>query len=47
MEKIYSEQQNAYEVWAVKKETIDFLIAFSKSLRYTRYKNLQFEMNLN
>ena len=47
MEKIYSEQQNACEIWAVKKETIDFLIAFSKSLRYTRYNNLQFETNLN
>ena len=47
MEKIYSEHQTACEIWAVNKETISFLIAYSKSLRYTRYNKIQFETNLN
>ena len=47
MEKVYSTEQNACDTWEVSKETINFLLAFSKSLRYTRYKQLQFETNLN
>ena len=47
MEKIYSEEQNACEFWEVSKEKVNFLIAFSQSLRITRYQKFQFETNLN
>lgn len=30
-----------------KKETIDFLLNYSKALRINRYKNLQFESFIN
>ncbi len=47
MEKIYSEEQHACEIWEVNKEKVDFLIAFSQSLRITRYQKFLFETNLN
>ena len=47
MEKIYSKEQDACEIWEVNQEKVNFLIAFSQSLRITRYQQFQFETNLN
>jgi hypothetical protein len=47
MEKIYSERPSACEFRQVSKEKIDFLLAFSKSLRVLSYKGYAFEANLN
>jgi hypothetical protein len=47
MEKIYSEKANTCEGCGVKKETIDFLLQYSKSLHILGYKRFTFETNLN
>ena len=47
MEKIYSEQANTCEGCTVKKETIDFLLQYSKTLHVLGYRGFTFESNLN
>jgi len=42
MEKIYSEQ-NICGDFTIQKETIDFLLSYSKSLNYTRIGDFIFE----
>lgn len=47
MEKIYSKVQDKTEKIEAKKETIDFILNFSKSLKITQVKGIQFESNIN
>jgi hypothetical protein len=47
MEKIYSEPARACEGCHVKKETVDFLLQFSRSLHVLNYRGVQFETTLN
>lgn len=47
MEKIYLKDKNKCTIVKAKPETIEFLLAFSKSLQLTEVKGLQFESNLN
>lgn len=47
MEKIYSEHASACELKRVSDEKVAFLLAFSKSLRVTRFKTYAFETHLN
>lgn len=47
MEKIYSEQTNTCRLTRVKKETISFLLQYSRSLKVLNYKGFQFETHLN
>ncbi len=47
MEKIYTKDQNKTKVISTKPETIEFLLAYSKSLKITEVDGLQFESNLN
>lgn len=46
MEKIYSEEQTA-RLTKTSKETVKFLLDFSKSLRVTDYQGVQFDTILN
>jgi hypothetical protein len=45
MAKLYSEKK--LKKMSPKKETIDFLLNYSKALRISNYKNIQFENILN
>lgn len=45
MAKLYSEKK--LKKMAPKKETIDFLLNYSKALRISSYKNFQFESLIN
>ncbi len=47
MEKIYSEEKNAYPLTKVAPEKIRFLLDYSKSLSIVGYKRFKFEANLN
>lgn len=47
MEKIYSKRPEQCEIVKAKPETISFLLNYSKSLKITKAKGLQFESNLN
>lgn len=47
MEKIYSEPTGTCEGCRVKKETVDFLLQYSRTLHVLGYKGLTFESNLN
>jgi hypothetical protein len=47
MEKIYSEQANTCRECKVKKETIAFLMQYSRSLHVTGYQDFTFEASLN
>lgn len=47
MEKIYTKKKNNSEIIAAKPETVDFLLAYSKSLKITKAKGITFESNLN
>ncbi len=47
MEKIYSEQTNTCRLTRVKKETITFLLHYSRSLKVINYQGFQFESHLN
>lgn len=47
MEKIYPNTQRQCKIVKAKPETIDFLLNYSKSLKITKAKGMQFESNLN
>ncbi len=48
MEKIYSkETKKKCRLIKAKPETIDYLLSYSKSLKVTKAKGMQFESNLN
>ncbi|MGB5172492.1 hypothetical protein [Eudoraea sp.] len=47
MEKIYSEEQNTCKLAKAKPATIQFLLNYSKSLRFAEYSGFKFETNLN
>ncbi len=47
MEKIYFESQKKGSSVKACRETIQFLISYSKSLRFVEHNNLQFEISLN
>lgn len=47
MEKIYTKDYNKCTLVKAKPETIEFLLAFSKSLKITEVNGLHFESNLN
>lgn len=47
MEKIYTKKKNHCKLIAAKPETVDFLLAYSKSLEITKTKGMTFESNLN
>lgn len=47
MAKIYSEKTPKHLNLQPKKETVDFLLSYSKALRVNYYKNLKFEALLN
>jgi len=46
MEKIYSDEQ-VCKLAKASEETVQFLLAFSKSLHVSEYKNVTFESFLN
>ncbi|MEE1977079.1 hypothetical protein V1I91_13415 [Maribacter cobaltidurans] len=47
MEKIYQTKKNQCKLVSAKPETIKFLLDYSKSLKVTEAKGIQFESNLN
>ena len=47
MEKIYSEHQKECTLVSVSKETVQFLLNFSRSLHVIEYKDFKFENILN
>lgn len=47
MEKIYSKQKQKRTALKAKPETVEFLLAYSKSLKITEAKGIKFESNLN
>ncbi|MDO1514420.1 hypothetical protein Q2T41_19495 [Maribacter confluentis] len=47
MEKIYTDKIEKCTLVKARPETIEFLLAYSKSLDITETKGLQFESNLN
>jgi hypothetical protein len=47
MEKTYATEKNKCKLIKTKPETINFLLAYSKSLKITEAKGIQFESNLN
>lgn len=47
MEKIYTKKKNNSKIIAASPETVDFLLAYSKSLEITKVKGITFESNLN
>ena len=47
MEKLYTKNQSNTKEVKAKRETIQFLLSYSKSLNITEADGLQFETNLN
>ncbi|AWX45969.1 hypothetical protein HME9304_03001 [Flagellimonas maritima] len=47
MENIYSEEQSTVKTVKASKETVDFLLSYSKSMQVVDYKNHKFEVVLN
>lgn len=47
MEKIYSKKKDKRILLAARPETVEFLLAYSKSLKITKAKGIKFESNLN
>jgi hypothetical protein len=47
MEKIYSTNPSARKLTRASKETVQFLLNYSKSLRIVEYGNIKFENILN
>ena len=47
MEKIYQTKKNKCKLVSAKPETIKFLLDYSKSLKVTEAKGMQFDSNLN
>ncbi len=47
MKEIYSEDKKKCKLVKAKPETIQFLLNYSKSLKYTEADGMKFESNLN
>jgi len=47
MEKIYTKTKDQCKLVSAKPETVEFLLAYSKSLKITEAKGITFESNLN
>jgi len=47
MEKIYAKKQNKCALIEAQPQTVQFLLNYSKSLKVTKAKGIQFETNLN
>ncbi|SNY99789.1 hypothetical protein [Flagellimonas pacifica] len=47
MENIYSEEQRTVKTVKARRETIDFLLSYSKSIKVVDYKKHKFEVTLN
>ncbi|MDE3743353.1 hypothetical protein [Maribacter polysaccharolyticus] len=47
MEKFYVEDKKNIKKVAAKKETIDFLLNYSKSLKIQKIKGITYESNIN
>ncbi|MFM1879756.1 MAG: hypothetical protein RLZZ241_2622 [Bacteroidota bacterium] len=47
MEKLYSETAENCQLTQAKKETIAFLLQYSKTLQIIDFEGMQFEANLN
>ncbi len=47
MEKVYAKKKDKCKLATAKPETVEFLLAFSKSLKITEAKGITFESNLN
>ncbi len=47
MDKLYTTEQNDCKLIKTKKEKIAFLLNYSKSLKITKAKGMQFESNMN
>ncbi|MCJ7467568.1 MAG: hypothetical protein MUO53_12850 [Maribacter sp.] len=47
MEKIYTNDQSHCKLIKSKRETVAFLLNYSKSLKIIQAKDLQFESNMN
>ena len=47
MEKIYSKEKSVSRSLKVSDKTVEFLLAYSRSLRYVNYGEFKFETNLN
>jgi hypothetical protein len=47
MENIYTKDQSNCKLIKSKKETVAFLLDYSKSLKITKAKGIQFESNMN
>lgn len=47
MEKIYAKKKDKCTLVTAKPETVALLLAYSKSLKITEAKGIQFESNLN
>jgi hypothetical protein len=47
MEKIYSKKKRKRTLLTAKPETVEFLLAYSKSLKITKAEGIEFESNLN
>jgi len=47
MEKIYSEEHNAYQLMTTRPEKVRFLLDFSKAVHFVVYKDMHFESIMN
>ena len=47
MEKIYTTTENKCKIVKAKAETVDFLLNYSRSLKFTKVEGITFESNLN
>jgi len=47
MEKIYTKEKSQCKLVSATPETVEFLLAYSKSLKITEVKGIPFESNLN
>lgn len=47
MENIYSEEQETVKSVKARRETVDFLLSYSKSIQVVDYKKHKFEVTLN
>jgi len=47
MENIYSEEQKSVKTVRAAQKTVNFLLAFSKSIHVVEYKDQKFELTLN
>ncbi len=47
MEKLYAKNRNRCKLVKAKPETVEFLLNYSKSLKITKAKGIEFESNMN